>query len=188
MISKIDRKSERARRHARVRAKITGTTECPRLAVTKTNKNIIAQIIDDTKGVTLCYVSTLDSDIKTKKANVEAELEKANSNFANAQSTIQTLTAEKEDLANFKAGVLKKEKEAVIDSYTTLLDAEVITTFKEKIDEMTREELEKELAYTLVQSQPTLFTNKESDPGYVPKDQDYLDGSIEGVLSRYKNK
>ena len=128
------------------------------------------------------------STLQQEKANVEAELEKANSNFANAQSTIQTLTAEKEDLANFKAGVLKKEKEAVIDSYTTLLDAEVITTFKEKIDEMTREELEKELAYTLVQSQPALFTNKESDPGYVPKDQDYLDGSIEGVLSRYKNK
>ncbi len=128
------------------------------------------------------------STLQQEKANVEAELEEANSNFANAQSTIQTLTAEKEDLANFKAGVLKKEKEAVIDSYTTLLDAEVITTFKEKIDEMTREELEKELAYTLVQSQPALFTNKESDPGYVPKDQDYLDGSIEGVLSRYKNK
>ena len=72
MITKIDRKAERQRRHIRVRRKVNGTTECPRLAVCKTNKNIIAQIIDDTKGVTLCYVSTLDSDIKTKKANVEA--------------------------------------------------------------------------------------------------------------------
>ena len=75
MITKIDRKSERARRHARVRTKISGTAECPRLAVTKSNKNIIAQIIDDTKGTTLVYVSTLDSDIKTKKANVEAAKE-----------------------------------------------------------------------------------------------------------------
>ncbi len=75
MITKVDRKSERARRHARVRTKISGTTECPRLAVTKTNKNIIAQIIDDTKGETLCYVSTLDSNIKTKKANVESAKE-----------------------------------------------------------------------------------------------------------------
>ena len=55
--------------------KISGTTECPRLAVSKSNKNIIAQIIDDTKGTTLVYVSTLDSDIKTKKANVEAAKE-----------------------------------------------------------------------------------------------------------------
>ena len=75
MITKIDRKSERARRHARVRTKVSGTAECPRLAVTKSNKNIIAQIIDDTKGTTLVYVSTLDSDIKTKKANVEAAKE-----------------------------------------------------------------------------------------------------------------
>ena len=75
MISKIDRKAERARRHERVRAKISGTTECPRLAVCRTNKNIIAQIIDDTKGETLVYVSTLDKEIKTKKANIEAAKE-----------------------------------------------------------------------------------------------------------------
>ena len=75
MISKINRKAERDRRHARVRTKISGTTECPRLAVTKSNKNIIAQIIDDTKAETLVYVSTLNSDIKTKKANKEAAKE-----------------------------------------------------------------------------------------------------------------
>ena len=75
MISKIDRKAERDRRHARVRRKISGTTECPRLAVCRTNKNIIAQIIDDSKGETLVYVSTLDKDIKTKKANKEAAKE-----------------------------------------------------------------------------------------------------------------
>ena len=75
MISKIDRKAERDRRHARVRRKISGTTECPRLAVCRTNKNIIAQVIDDTKGETLVYVSTLDKDIKTKKANKEAAKE-----------------------------------------------------------------------------------------------------------------
>ena len=75
MISKIDRKAERARRHARVRTKVSGTAECPRLAVTKSNKNIIAQIIDDTKAETLVYVSTLNSDIITKKANKEAAKE-----------------------------------------------------------------------------------------------------------------
>lgn len=75
MISKINRKAERDRRHARVRTKISGTTECPRLAVTKSNKNIIAQIIDDSKAETLVYVSTLNSDIKTKKANKEAAKE-----------------------------------------------------------------------------------------------------------------
>ena len=75
MITKIDRKAERSRRHARVRRKVSGTPECPRLAVTRSNKNIIAQIIDDTKGVTLAYVSTLDKEIKTKAANKEAAKE-----------------------------------------------------------------------------------------------------------------
>jgi len=75
MITKIDRKAERNRRHVRVRTKISGTAECPRLAVAKTNKNIIAQIIDDTKGETLVYVSTLDKDVKAKGSNVEAAKE-----------------------------------------------------------------------------------------------------------------
>ena len=75
MISKINRKAERARRHARVRTKLSGTAECPRLAVSKSNKNIIAQIIDDAKAETLVYVSTLDSNIKTKRANKEAAKE-----------------------------------------------------------------------------------------------------------------
>ena len=75
MINKIDRKAEKDRRHARVRTKISGTPECPRLAVAKTNKNIIAQIIDDTKGETLVYVSTLDKDIKAKGTNIEAAKE-----------------------------------------------------------------------------------------------------------------
>ena len=75
MITKIDRKSERVRRHKRVRNKISGTAECPRLAVFRSNKNISVQLIDDVKGVTLASVSTLDSDIKTKKANKEAAKE-----------------------------------------------------------------------------------------------------------------
>ena len=75
MISKVDRRTERQRRHARVRSKISGTAECPRLAVFRSNKNIVAQIIDDVKGETLVYVSTLNKEIKTKKANKEAATE-----------------------------------------------------------------------------------------------------------------
>ena len=78
-----------------------------------------------------------------------------------------------------------KEKEAVIEHYSTLLDADAIAPFKEKIDEMTKEELDKELAYVLVQSQPTLFTHTQNDPGYVPKDETPA-GGIEGILARYK--
>ena len=75
MIKKESRNVARVARHTRVRNKVKGTSECPRLAVCKTNKNIIAQIIDDTKGETLVYVSTLNKDIKTKHCNIEAAKE-----------------------------------------------------------------------------------------------------------------
>ena len=75
MISKTNRKLERERRHKRVRTKISGTAECPRLGVFRSNSNISVQVIDDVKGVTLASASTLDKEIKTKKANKEAAKE-----------------------------------------------------------------------------------------------------------------
>ena len=71
MIKKIDRKAERERRHARVRNKVSGTADRPRLCVFRSNSNIYAQIIDDTKGATIVAASTLDKEVKNKKANVK---------------------------------------------------------------------------------------------------------------------
>ena len=53
MVSKTDRKFEVRRRHIRVRRKISGTPECPRICVYRSNKNLFAQIIDDVNGNTL---------------------------------------------------------------------------------------------------------------------------------------
>ena len=75
MITKIDRKAERIRRHKRVRNKISGTAESPRLCVYRSNTNIYVQIIDDEAQVTLASASTLDKEVKTKRANVEAAKE-----------------------------------------------------------------------------------------------------------------
>ena len=75
MISKTDRKFERDRRHARVRRKISGTPECPRLCMYRSNTNIYAQIIDDVNGNTLVSASTMDKEVKTKHANKEAAKE-----------------------------------------------------------------------------------------------------------------
>ena len=122
--------------------------------------------------------------LQQEKADVEETLNGVKSDYEAAQSTIESLTAEKEALETFKADVLKKEKEAVLEHYAQLLDSEDIDSFREKIDEMTRDELDKELAYTLVQNKPTLFTNEEN-PGYVPKDDAEPTG-IEGILSKYK--
>ena len=75
MITKTDRKLTRERRHIRVRRKISGTTETPRLCVYRSNKNLFVQIVDDVKQTTLVSASTLDKEIKTKHANKEAAKE-----------------------------------------------------------------------------------------------------------------
>ena len=75
MVKKTDRKMERQRRHIRVRRKISGTAERPRLCVFRSNKNIYVQIIDDVAGNTIVQASTLDKEIKTKYANKEAAKE-----------------------------------------------------------------------------------------------------------------
>ena len=75
MVSKTDRKFERVRRHKRVRTKISGTEDRPRLCVFKSNSNITVQIIDDVAGNTLVQASTLDKEIKEKHANKVAARE-----------------------------------------------------------------------------------------------------------------
>ena len=64
MFKKRDRNEVRVIRHARVRKKISGTPEMPRLCVYRSNKSISAQVIDDTKGVTLVSASTIDPALK----------------------------------------------------------------------------------------------------------------------------
>ena len=75
MINKEARNVARVRRHVRVRRKISGTPECPRLSVFRSNKNIVAQVIDDVAGKTIASASTMDKEVKTKQANIEAAKE-----------------------------------------------------------------------------------------------------------------
>ncbi|WP_041076694.1 50S ribosomal protein L18 [Thermotoga caldifontis] len=78
MIKREDRNLKRIRRHLRIRKKIKGTPERPRLAVFRSEKHIYAQIIDDTKGHTLVAASTLDKELRgklVKTYNVEAAKE-----------------------------------------------------------------------------------------------------------------
>ena len=75
MVKKTDRKMERTRRHLRVRTKVSGTSERPRLCVYRSNTNLYVQIIDDVAGRTLASASTLDKEIKTKHSNKEAAKE-----------------------------------------------------------------------------------------------------------------
>ena len=72
MVKRIDKNAMRLKRHIRVRGKISGTPECPRLNVFRSNANIYAQIIDDVNGVTLVSASTLEKDFEGATGNAEA--------------------------------------------------------------------------------------------------------------------
>ncbi|MBR2806554.1 MAG: 50S ribosomal protein L18 [Mogibacterium sp.] len=71
MFYKRDKNEQRLRRHRRVRGKISGTPEIPRLSVFRSTKHIYAQIIDDTTGNTLCAASSLENGFSGNGGNVE---------------------------------------------------------------------------------------------------------------------
>ena len=64
MITKIDKNADRIKRHQRVRKKVSGTAECPRLCVFRSLNHIYAQIIDDVKGNTLVACSTVEKSVQ----------------------------------------------------------------------------------------------------------------------------
>jgi len=71
MIKRPNTNAQRKKRHKRVRSKIAGTPERPRLNVFRSEKHIYAQIIDDTKGVTLCSASSLEKGFDSSGSNKE---------------------------------------------------------------------------------------------------------------------
>jgi len=66
MIKKADKNTARKKKHMRIRNRLSGTSERPRLNVYRSNKNIYAQIIDDVNGVTLVSASTVEAAVKNK--------------------------------------------------------------------------------------------------------------------------
>ena len=72
MVKKVDTNKARLGRHKRVRGKISGTSECPRLDVFRSNAHIYAQVIDDVKGITLCAASSVEKDFGMYGGNKEA--------------------------------------------------------------------------------------------------------------------
>ena len=72
MVSNVNKNAMRKHRHVRVRGKISGTPECPRLNVFRSNANMYAQLIDDVNGVTLASANTLEKEFEGATGNAEA--------------------------------------------------------------------------------------------------------------------
>ncbi len=95
-MSIIKRKEIRQRVHKRIRRKVTGTTDRPRLAVFFSNQHVYAQVIDDAQGRTLCSASTLDKSIEKHAAN------------AACAASVGKLVAERALAANISAVVFDR--------------------------------------------------------------------------------
>ena len=99
MINKIDKNANRLARHARVRKKISGTSERPRLDVYRSNSHIYAQVIDDSNGTTLAAASTLEAEV----AKAVEEMTKTD-----AAKTVGKLIAERAQAKGIKVVVFDR--------------------------------------------------------------------------------
>lgn len=126
-------------------------------------------------------------ELNTSIATLTTERDEAVSQLATANDTVASLTEEVATLNSFKAGIEKKEKEAVVSKYEKLLDADVLATYSAKIGEYTdAKSLDKDLAYELVSTNQSVFTAEGNpQPAYVPKDNGVGSG-LEAILDKYK--
>ena len=72
----ISKSAQRDRRHARLRKRISGTAERPRLVVTRSARHVFVQVVDDSKGHTMASASTLETDLRTLKGDKTAKAKK----------------------------------------------------------------------------------------------------------------
>lgn len=122
------------------------------------------------------------SEYEAEKTTFEQERDEWQAQRETFEQSINELTAENHTLNEFKEGMEKAEKEKVIESYSNLLTEDVLNNFKEKIDEYTALELDKELAYSLKQSGFSAF--QKDDQKFIPRDTSLT--GLEAILSKYK--
>lgn len=117
------------------------------------------------------------STLNTEKATLESDNATLTENYTVAQSKIA-------ELEQYKANKEDQEKNAVIDKYAVQLDEEVISKYREKVSEFTMIDLEKELAFELVQSKPAIFANQKEQQ-LIPLPEEEATG-IAAILEKYR--
>ena len=123
-------------------------------------------------------IEELDSSVST----LEQEKGELSSLLEETQATLTSVEEENASLNSYKKEVETAEKMKVIDSYVNLLAEDILDSFKEKVDEYTAIELDKELAYSLKQNNFSAFQKEEFQ--VIPKDNPLT--GIEAILSKYK--
>jgi len=122
-------------------------------------------------------------ELNTSVSTLEQEKGELSTLLEETKETLNSLQEENVTLNSYKKEVEMAEKEKVIESYANLLSEDILNSFKEKIDEYTVLELDKELAYSLKQHNFSAFQKDEFN-GFIPKDTPLT--GIEAILSKYK--
>ena len=173
--------------------KIDENFQAAKDAVEVANTNLNAKIEEfDALNSTVETLTTEKSNFETKIGELEetistltTERDDAQSQLDGANITINNLTEENASLTSFKAEVEKQQKQAVISKYSELLDEEVINTYSENLDNYTAKDLDKELAYELVNANQSVFSSNGQHSGFIPKEEPAVSG-LEEILSKYK--
>ena len=137
-----------------------------------------------------------NSTLKIEKENAETLYNEVNDKFTNvsnelvtAQSTIESLTTERDELATYKKNIVDTEKRNIIEGYSEQLDAEIIASYTANMDNYTAEQLDMELTYKVKVTRPDLFTKTPvSTTAYIPKDTNPPVGGLEALLAKYEKK
>lgn len=131
-------------------------------------------------------LNELVSTLTTERDEAQTSLATATQELTNAQSAYAALEQEKNTLAAFKQTTELTEKQRVLNTYAPKLGTETVEKYREKLGEYSIENLQKDLAFELVQANPAIFSANPQIDGFVPKDTPKT--GIEAILERYVNK
>lgn len=117
-------------------------------------------------------------------ATYTTQIQEKDTQINDLNEKVDQLTNENATLSAYKLDIEKKEKQSIIDKYSNVIDDEIIATYTAKIDELSSEELDKNLSYELVKATPSIFS--KSGAGVIPKDEPVT--GVEAILNKYRNK
>ena len=143
--------------------------------------------IEELEG-TISTLNTEKETAQTRLGEVTDKFTNASNELATAQSTIEALTAERDSLATYKKNIVDTEKKNIINGYSEQLDAEIIASYTERMDNYTAEQLDMELTYKVKVTRPDLFAKVPTGTPYIPKDTTPQVSGLEALLSKYEKR
>lgn len=126
------------------------------------------------------------STLTTERDNFSVQFDEAQTTINELNTTIEGLNETVEELNTYRLNIETEKKNSVLDRYALRLDEEKLMEYREKLNEFTITDLEKELAFTLVENNPSIFNLNNEENGFIPVADGYEEGSLEALLSKYK--